>query len=129
VALILADQRLGDRHIPEQALRNDLFLKQWLHVMHGTATIDNRDGHVIEGLRAPGADIEDTATVRVIQEPWVDCHDVVHADEIALVHAGTVAAVLAKQANESVGPGLIEMVTDRPPMPCAPCAARVDSTR
>jgi hypothetical protein len=21
--------------------------------MHGTATIDNRDGHVIEGLRAP----------------------------------------------------------------------------
>jgi hypothetical protein len=35
--------------------------------MHGTATIDNRDGHVIEGLRAPGADIEDAATVRVIR--------------------------------------------------------------
>ena len=63
------------------------------------AGVDRRRRHVVEALRAAGAEVEDAGLVRMVEEVHVDLDHVVDGDEIAPLLAVAVAARALEQLD------------------------------
>ena len=76
----------------------------------GAQGVDHGAGHVVKGLGAARAEVEDAAFLGVVEVPQVDRHHVVHKHKVAHLRASCVAAVFTKQLNPALGPKLVELV-------------------
>src|SRR3990167_1880474 len=108
--LVLALQGLGEIDVCNLTLFLQAFQVRGCFAGHLPKTVDYRRRHVIKGLRPAGADVEDSAFLRTIQEKQVHRRHVLHRDEIASLFAVTVSVATFEQLYLAGLAVLVEMM-------------------
>src|SRR5256885_4999316 len=85
--LVLAFERIRKRRVLDQALAERLRQVHGLIALYLAAAVDRSERHVVEALRAPRADVEDTRHLGVVEKMQVDLDDVLDRDEVAALLA------------------------------------------
>ena len=72
--------------------------------------VDDRARHIVKGLRATRAQVEQATLARVVKKPKVDCNHIVYKYKVAHLFARSVAAVVRKQLDAALRLKLVELV-------------------
>src|SRR6267143_2872650 len=108
--LVLAFQRLGKGRVFDQTLPARLVQPERLPALGPAAGVDRGERYVVEALRPPGPDVENTRQLGMIQKMQIDPGHVLDRDEVAALLAVRVPPGPGNGANAPLRRTLIEEV-------------------